>query len=148
MRKQGYKIISCSDTFVIHLRPPQSLTMIFKKELWHGKDVFKVFIEDIKQSGDLYIFRKKNFKVILYAFCYLIFILLQVLSLVMAIGAKTFLPFFVVLFFPIIISFFMALKNTMLIKRYNLILGLTILFVIYGFSRAISLLPYKKINKL
>jgi len=147
IRKQGYRIISCSDASVIHLRPPQSLFQIFKKELWHGKEVFKVFINDIYQTKDIYIFKRKNFRVISYAFCYLIFILFQLVSLLLAVGSKIFLPLFVALFFPVIISFFMALKYTRLTKKYNLILGLTILFVIYGFSRALSLLPYNKIGK-
>jgi glycosyltransferase involved in cell wall biosynthesis len=144
IRKQGYKIISSSDTSITHLRPPQTLIQIFKKELWHGKEVLKVFINDIYGSKDIYIFKRKNFKVILYAFCYLIFILFLLFSLIIAIRSKTYLPLFVALFFPIVISFFMAFKNTRLIKKYNLILGLTILFLIYGVSRAISLLNYKK----
>ena len=147
MRKQGYKIISSSDISIMHLRPPQNLIQIFKKELWHGKEVLKVFINDIHQSKDIYIFKRKNFKVILYAFCYLMFILFLLFSFIIAISTKTFLPLFVALLFPVIISFLMALKNTRLIKKYNLILGLTILFVIYGFSRAISLLSYNKIKK-
>jgi hypothetical protein len=120
---------------------------IFKKELWHGKEVLKVFISDIHQNKEIYIFKRKNFKVVLYAFCYLMFILFLLLSFIIAISTKTFLPLFVALLFPVITSFLMALKNTRLIRKYNLILGLTVLFLIYGFSRAISLLPYNKIRK-
>jgi len=147
IRNHGYKIVSCSNTSVIHLRPPQSLRQIFKKELWHGKEVFRVFVDDVCRNKDINIFRRKNFKVILYAFCYLIFILLLLFSLILAVTNKTFLPLLVVPFIPIFISFFMALKYTRSIKKYNLILGLTILLTIYGFSRAISLLPYNKIKK-
>jgi len=147
MRRQGYKIISSSDISITHLRPPQTLMQIFKKELWHGKEVLKVFISDIHQNKEIYIFKRKNFKVVLYAFSYLLFILFLLLSFIIAISTKTFLPLFISLLFPLIISFFMALKHTRLIKKYNSIFGLTILFVIYGFSRAISLLPYNKIRK-
>jgi glycosyltransferase involved in cell wall biosynthesis len=147
MRRQGYKIISSSDISITHLRPPQTLMQIFKKELWHGKEVLKVFINDIHQNKEIYIFKRKNFKVVLYAFCYLMFILFLLLSFIIAISTKTFLPLFVALLFPVITSFLMALKNTRLIRKYNLILGLTVLFLIYGFSRAISLLPYNKIRK-
>lgn len=147
IRNQGYKIISCSDTSVIHLRPPQSLTKIFKKELWHGKEVFKVFIDDLYRSRDLNFFRKKNFKVILYAFFYLICLLLLLFSLVLAFSHKTLLPLSVALIFPIVISFFLALKYTQSIKRVNMVFGLTFLLITYGFSRAISLLPYKKIKE-
>ena len=147
MRRQGYKIISSSDISITHLRPPQTLMQIFKKELWHGKEVLKVFISDIHQNKEIYIFKRKNFKVVLYAFSYLLFIFFQLFSFIIAISTKTFLPLFISLLFPLIISFFMALKHTRLIKKYNSIFGLTILFVIYGFSRAISLLPYNKIRK-
>lgn len=144
MRKQGYRIISSSDTSIIHLRPPRTLKQIFKKELWHGKEVLKVFMSDIRRSKDMYVFKRRNFKVILYAFCYLIFTLFLLFSLIIAISTKIFLPLFVSVFFPIVISFSMALQRTRLIKRYNLTLGLTVLFLIYGFSRAISLLNYRK----
>jgi glycosyltransferase involved in cell wall biosynthesis len=147
MRRQGYKIISSSDISITHLRPPQTLIQIFRKELWHGKEVLKVFINDIYRSKDIYIFKRKNFKVVLYAFCYLMFILFLLLSFIIAISTKTFLPLFVALLFPVILSFLLAFNKTRLIKKYNLILGLTILFAIYGFSRAISLLPYNKIKK-
>lgn len=147
IRNQGYKIISCSDTSVTHLRPPQNLAKIFQKELWHGKEVLKVFIDDIKQSRDLFIFRRKNFKVILYAFFYLICLLLLLFSLVLAFSHKTFLPLSMALIFPIVVSFFLALKYTQSIKRVNMVFGLTFLLITYGFSRAISLLPYKRIKE-
>jgi glycosyltransferase involved in cell wall biosynthesis len=147
IRNQGYKILSCSETFVTHLRPPQSLIQIFKKELWHGKEVFKVFIQDFRKSGDLFIFRRKNFKVILYAFFYLFFILFLLFSLVLAFSMEIFSPLLMALIFPIIFSSFLAIKYTRSTQKGNMTLGLTILLMVYGISRAIGLLPFNKIRK-
>ena len=147
LRSKGYKVISSSETTVIHLRPPQSLKELFKKELWHGKEAFRVFINDIYQSKSVNIFRRRNFKVVLYAFCHLIFILFLLFSLIIAFSIKTFFPLFVAIIFPIMISFFLALKYTTSIKKHNMVLGLTVLLLVYGFSRAISLLLYNIIKK-
>ncbi len=140
LRSNGYKVMSSSETVLIHLRPPQSLRELFNKELWHGKEVFKEFINDIRLSKDINILKIKNIKVVLYAFFYLICIFLIMFSLILSFVNKTVLPLFLAFFLPIVISFFLAVIYTKTFRKNNLILGMTILLTIYGFSRAISLL--------
>jgi glycosyltransferase involved in cell wall biosynthesis len=146
-RSKGSKIISCADTSVIHFRPPRSLSTIFRKELWHGKEVFKVFIEDVYHSEDFNIFNKKNSKVILFAFVYLLFIVSFLFSLVLSICAKTFSPFVIALAFPVIISSILAMKYIRSLQDLYLMPGMTVLLMVYGFSRALSLLPFKTIKE-
>jgi glycosyltransferase involved in cell wall biosynthesis len=147
VKKDGYSIISCADTSVIHLRPPQSLSTIFRKELWHGKEVFKVFYEDFLRNRDFNILQKKNSKVILYAFVYLLFVIFIFFSLALALSIKLWFPLFIALALPIIISSILALTYARSIKEFYLIPGMTMLLMIYGFSRAISLLPFKTIKR-
>jgi hypothetical protein len=132
---------------VTHLRPPNSLTAIFKKELWHGKEVFKIFLTDILESRRINIFLAKHFKIVAYSLFYLICILFILFSLVLAMTTKTVFPIFIGMACPITASFFLALKYVTSVKQYNLLFGMTILLMTYGFSRALSLLSFNKLGK-
>lgn len=147
VKNQGYKLISCSETSVVHLRPPDSLTQLFRKELWHGKEVFKVFISDLIQSKDLNITRKKNSKIVLFALYNLALIFAFLLSLVLAFSNKMLLPVIIALALPIISSFLLALRYTRSHKDKKMLIGMTILLMVYGLSRALSILPYEKLKK-
>ena len=140
LRSNGYKVISSSETVLIHLRPPRSLKELFTKELWHGKEVFREFICDMRMRKDSNILKIKNIKVVFYAGFYLICIFLIMFSLFLSLIYKTVLPLFLAFFLPIFISFLLALKYAKEVGRNNLILGMTILLIIYGTSRAVGLL--------
>jgi glycosyltransferase involved in cell wall biosynthesis len=143
--KEGYRMISVADTAVVHLRPPRSLEQVFKKELWHGKEVFKVFLEDVRSSGDMNIFRRKNSKVVLYALCYLLLLFLLAGAVGIALSRSSFVPLAVASGLPFFLSFLLSIKYAGAAREGSLIPGLTVLLTVYGVSRAISLLPYEKV---
>jgi GT2 family glycosyltransferase len=143
--KEGYRMVSIADTAVIHLRPPRSLDQVFKKELWHGKEVFKVFLGDVRSSGDMNIFIRKNSMVVLYALCYLLLLFLLAGAIVIALSRGSFVPLVVALGLPFFLSFLLSLKYAGAAREGSLIPGLTVLLTVYGVSRAISLLPYEKV---
>ncbi|MCK4792241.1 MAG: hypothetical protein KAV87_51400, partial [Desulfobacteraceae bacterium] len=147
VRKKGYKVISSSETTVVHSRPPQGLKELFKKELWHGKEAFTVFKEDVLQANNFNIIRRKNFKSVTYAFCYLLCTILIIFSLILSVGFKSVVPISIGLIVSTIIPFLLALKYIILSKKYSMILGMTVIFIVYGFARALSLLRYKKHNR-
>lgn len=147
IKQEGCKIISSSDTAVVHLRPPQSLTQIFKKELWHGKEVFAVFIRDLAMNKGTAMFQRKNFKVIFYAASYLGFLLLIVAGAFFSLRTKNVLPFFGAVLLPLCSSFLVALTYLKSARNGRTISGMTLLLMTYGFSRAIGLLPYDKVIK-
>ncbi len=146
--KLGYRVLSCADATVTHLRPPRSLSQVFRKELWHGKEIFKVFINDVTCSKNFNIVRRKNSKIVLYALCNLAFILAFLFSLVIAFSVKILLPLGIALALPFITSFVLAWGYTRSHKKRKMIMGLTILLVVYGLSRAVSILPYEKVSKI
>jgi len=145
--KRGYRILSCAESAVIHLRPPRSLGQVFKKELWHGKEVFKVFIGDVIQSKDFNITRRKNSKVVLFALYNLALIFAFLLSLVLAFTKKMLLPLGIAVSLPIISSFLLSLRYIRSHKDKKMIIGMSILLMVYGLSRALSILPYEKVVK-
>jgi GT2 family glycosyltransferase len=146
LRSKGYRLISSADTSVKHLRPPHSLRQVFKKELWHGKEVFRVFLDDMRSSGSLNVLKGKNSKVVLYALCYLLFILLIVGSLAFSLTKGTIIPLVIALILPLLTSFFLSITYTGSLREWGMIPGLAVLLTVYGFSRAIGLLPFNKLR--
>jgi glycosyltransferase involved in cell wall biosynthesis len=139
-REQGCKIMSFDEPSVTHLRPPESLIGIFKKELWHGKDVFRVFLMDVFENKRINFIRGKNFRIIAFSLFYLICIFFLLFSLVLALNNTKPIIILIALMCPIIASFFLAIKYVASVKKYYLILGMTLLIMIYGFSRGLGLL--------
>jgi len=148
LKAKGYKIISSSATAVTNLRPPRTLTEIFKKELWHGQEVFKVFINDLFKQKTILLFKCKNFTVMLYALLYLLAIISTTISLLLFFVTGTLFPLLLSFLIPVIISFFLALTRLSLIKRYKMLLPMTLLLITYGLARAFSLLQYKSLKKV
>lgn len=146
-KKHGCKIIASAETSVINLRPPESLKRIFKKELWHGKEAFRVFLLDVFDSKRINLFKAKNSKVIAYSLFYLTCILFFLFSLVLVFSGKTPSLLLIALMCPMVVSFFLAIKYVMSTKRYDLIFGMTILLMAYGISRALGLLSCNTLKK-
>jgi len=149
-RTQGIKIISSADVSVIHLRPPKSLTGIFKKELWHGKEVFKVFWLDLFENKSVNLFARKNFKVVVYALFYVVCVLSFFLLSIVAIATETtfsFLPGLLFgIFLPMLLSLVLALRYVHSTGSYSLIPGMTVMLTVYGLSRAVGLLSLSNIK--
>jgi glycosyltransferase involved in cell wall biosynthesis len=144
---KGNKIISSSETSVIHLRPPQRLNEIFKKELWHGKEVFKVFVEDIFQNRDLNLLRRKNIGVVLYALFYFFCLILILFSLALALAGKTVVPLIIAVSLPVIVSSLLTLKYVRSMRVLHMIPGMAVLLMVYGFARGMSLLPFRAVKE-
>lgn len=146
-RKHGCKIIASAETSVINSRPPETLAGIFKKELWHGKEAFRVFLADVFDGKRINLFKAKNSKVIAYSLFYLMCILFFLFSVILVFSGKTPSLLLIALMCPMVVSFFLAIKYVMSTKRYDLILGMTILLMAYGFSRALGLLSCNTLKK-
>jgi glycosyltransferase involved in cell wall biosynthesis len=147
LRSMGYKIVSCHRPLVVHLRPPRSIVQIFKKELWHGKEVFKVFLADLKKAPGFNLVRKKNGRVILYASCYLMFLMNILISLPIAVIKWSVFPILFALLLPVVTSAIVAFKYINSLKYPVLLLEMSVLLMVYGFSRAISLIRFERIKK-
>ncbi len=149
-RAKGIKIISSVDVSVIHLRPPKSLIGIFKKELWHGKEVFKVFWQDFFENRSVNLFARKNFKVVAYALFYMVCILsLLLFSIAAIVTETTFLLLMGLLFgilLPMLLSLFLAFRYVFSTGSYSLIPGMTVMLTVYGLSRAVGLLSLSNIK--
>jgi len=146
LKAKGFNIISSSATAVTNLRPPRTLTEIFKKEIWHGKEVSKVFITDLVQQKTIFFFKCKNFTVILYAILYLFAIISTIITLLLFIMTGTLFPLLLSFFIPVIISFALALNRLSRIKTYKMLFPMTCVLIVYGLARAFSLLQYDSLK--
>ena len=142
VRQRGCKVISSSETTVTHLRPPQSIIELFRKELWHGKEVFSSFLKDIFHQKDFRIHRTKNFNVVFYAFFCLLCALIILASLLYSFYSKTVSYFIMALLLSFIPPSCLAIKTVVPLRKYRLVLGLTIVLIIYGYARAVSLFSF------
>jgi hypothetical protein len=61
---------------------------------------------------------------------------------------KILFPLGIALALPFITSFVLACGYMRSNNNKKMIVGLTILLVVYGLSRAVSLLPYEKVSKI
>jgi glycosyltransferase involved in cell wall biosynthesis len=146
LRENGYKIISSAETTVTHLRPPKTLQQIFMKEIWHGKDVLKVFIKDLLQAKNLSFFRRKNFFTVSYAVFNLACIILILLSFLYSIITGTFSPFLISCSIPIFVSLLLSIRKLRYHRSYKMLFGVTTIYLLYGFARALTLFSLKSSN--
>lgn len=148
LRERGYRIVSSAETSVVHLRPPRSLGQVFKKELWHGKEVFNVFMNDLIRNREVNIAKRKNSKVIFFALYNLLLMFVLLVSLGLSITKKSLLPLGAAVSLIIISSLLLALRYARARKDKRIIMGMTILLMVYGISRGLSILPYDKVAKI
>jgi glycosyltransferase involved in cell wall biosynthesis len=131
----GTPVMAVPSLGVIHLGTPQTLFVFYRKHRWHGNDVHRVFLRDIAHS--------RNRKAILFAF-YILACELGLLSgLALGIGFGNYsllaASVFLLIFGPLILAARTAAKR----KRWQLLAPLTLLFLVYGMARAVSLLSVK-----
>jgi glycosyltransferase involved in cell wall biosynthesis len=128
----GLSIVTFPPAAVVHLGNPQSLASFFRRERWHGKHVFRVFLRSLSKLP--------NARAVAYALYTLVCVigaagggieamlggspLLLTCSLTALLGA------------PLILS----LRATISSRAWSDVLPLAVLFFTYGIARALCLL--------
>ena len=130
LKKNGYQLFLDPEIKCTHLGYPKNIIGMFKRELWHGKNSWTVFIQDL--------LKVRNLKVVLYSA--LNFILL----LAIAYGGYRFLFFaenkvlILSIFFYLILNAFVAFLDWQKIKgNYS---SIFFYVLIYGTARALSVI--------
>ena len=119
---------------VVHLGSPQTLGAFFKREIWHGTSVLRVFL--------LHCSRFQNYKPVLFAIYTLLCILTVAATGIISAHHGDFtlgLPFVAMLLLP---PFALALRSARG-GRWQDFPPLFLLFLVYGIARAISLMGYR-----
>jgi len=132
-RTMGLRMAIYDDISVVHLGSPQTLQAFFKREIWHGSSVLRVFL--------LHSRRFQNGKPVLFAMYTLLCLAMIAVTAIFSIYrghlSLIFPSVAMLLFAPLVL----AIRNIRSTGWRDLPL-MFILFLVYGISRAISLLGY------
>ncbi|HWC00681.1 MAG TPA: glycosyltransferase [Bryobacteraceae bacterium] len=130
--KSGLTIRAFAELSVCHLGTPQSLSEFYRKQRWHGRHVFRVFLRSLP--------RLRNLSSVAFAF-YVLFCLSGLACgaiIALLFGDLTGLLIFAVaiLLAPLLLS----LRSTLRRRNLSNVLPLAVLFLAFGIARAVCLL--------
>jgi glycosyltransferase involved in cell wall biosynthesis len=133
LRQQGLRIYSDPTISVTHWGTPQTLVEFYKREKWHGIDVLRNFLQDIRKL--------KNLKAVLYSLYYTICIFLISVSFFHFIISHEYIYLITfvlaIVIAPIVLSIRTLSTQGKSIKH---IVKLSVLYFIYGIARAVSII--------
>jgi len=135
LKQREYKVVSDPQLSVIHLGTPQTLSQFFKREVWHGESVFWVFLRGLPKV--------KNFKAVSYGLFYVFSFVAIPISLMFYLMGGQSLP---VVFFSTLFLFaplLLALRTVARTKKVGYFLKLTVIYLVYGVARAVSILDFR-----
>lgn len=131
LREKGYKIFSDPSIESVHLGTPNTISHLFKRELWHGTSTFKVFIKDFKKA--------RNLKVILFS----IFIWFCLINIVIGLGVLVLIGnsiyVTISLLFLILLIGGISLRTAIMHAKIDMLPYIFVYYFIYGLARGVSL---------
>lgn len=131
LRASGFEIFSDPQIRVFHWGFPKNLRSFYKRELWLGTNVFKVFTSNIMEL--------KNFKAVSLALYYILALICVFTSMFIALVFKNHLYLAASALALIAPPFFLSirtLKGSKVFSKY--LIQLYVLFFVYGIARAVS----------
>ncbi len=131
IQDKGYKIISNRDICSYHLGFAKNIGVFFKKGLWQGQDLIRVFFKHRN--------RRRYSKVMDFALLYLVCLLILLVG-VSSLNIRIVIISFVLMF---IMSFILSMSKSFEKREYKYILQLTVLYTVFGISKAISLVDFR-----
>jgi glycosyltransferase involved in cell wall biosynthesis len=131
-RRAGLSVYSFPQLEVIHLGTPQSISVFYHKQAWHGQHVLRVFVQNLP--------RFYNARVVffaLYTFLGLLAALCGAIALLMT-GDPQLLV--VAMLFCLCGPFFLALRAAIQRRKPTIFVPLILLYLVYGVARASCIL--------
>jgi len=128
----GYQVLAYPALSTVHLGTPQTLRTFYRQQQWHGRGVRTVFLRDMLHPGFV-----KTFLLTGYT---LFWTIASLLAIPIAITAYNFYLLVVGPAFLLFGATAMALRDAAQRRRFGLVFPLTILYLVYGLARCVSLL--------
>jgi|GEM_PF-396860 len=129
IKKLGYTLFSDPAIKVVHMGTPQTVSAFFKKELWHGRDVFRLFLA----SG-------RSLNVVLFALFYVCAFAGAISAIVIAATQRFYFPLAVIVLAMLSLPAALALKSALQSSRYRYAVNLGFLYLVYGVARALCII--------
>jgi glycosyltransferase involved in cell wall biosynthesis len=130
--KAGYRVLAFPALSTVHVGTPQTLSAFYRKQRWHGNGVRTAFLRNMLDPS----FAPTILQTAYSLFCMIAALIAIPLSL--ATGKPAVLGVAPALL--LIGSFLLAVQCAAKRKKWNLLLQLTILYLVYGMARAVSLI--------
>lgn len=136
LRQQGLKIYSDPEIRVIHWGVPANLVEFYKREVWHGTHVFKVFLNNIIEL--------KNLKAVVYALYFTFCLMFCFASFLYFVIYRSYLclsiPIVALLAPPVLLSLRVMIRQRLSGKNF---MQLGIIYFVYGIARAVSIMKIR-----
>jgi len=136
LRSKGFQIFSSPEIRAVHWGFPKDLSAFYKRELWHGTNVLKVFFGNIREL--------RNLKAASFALYYILAILFVLISICVSVFFNRHLYLaaaIIALLAPPLFLSLRTLKGRRVSSRYYF--QLYILYFVYGVARAVSVFQFK-----
>ena len=130
--RAGLTIMAFPELGVVHLGSPQTLRAFYRRERWHGTDVFRVFLRNISTFS--------NGKAVLFAFYFAFCLIALGLGCWQAIDRGQFGLLSVSLFALIIAPLSLGVWKASQLDKWSDLFPITFLYFVYGIARARCLL--------
>lgn len=127
--ENNHRIIASPSIKVVHLNEPKTLGQLFRKQVWHGKETFKLLL------------RHFNFQVAKIPVISILYFAGILASLVLLILGHSALAGLILILVVVCFPFVLSIYKFLLGKHKN-ILGGMLLYIIYFFARSFSIIRY------
>lgn len=135
LRAVGLCVLESPQLAVVHLRAPRTLLDFYRKERWHGKEVFKVFLRELPGLA--------NARAVFFALYTLASLIGLVWGTALALLARRFEPIEVFMLAIILPPLLLTARVAGTCRRGRYVLGLFALYLTYGVARAICILDLR-----
>jgi glycosyltransferase involved in cell wall biosynthesis len=128
----GWPVVAVPSLSVVHLGTPQTVAAFYRKQRWHGKDVHTLFLRRMLRSSGA--------KPTLFALYTLCCLLAAALGAPIALFSGNYAALLVPALLLLILPFLLAIRATVLRRKWRALVPLTFLYFIYGLARGLCLL--------
>jgi Glycosyl transferase family group 2 len=130
VRRLGHLVFADPDIVAIHHGVPRSALDFFRRELWHGRDSFRVFLEDLERVTNLW--------VMLYSFGFAMVGFCGIVAIVVFALTRSVVP--LALFVGLLAALLSLVWFTRVRTHHNHRFSILMQQTLYGAARAASLL--------
>jgi glycosyltransferase involved in cell wall biosynthesis len=134
-RRHGFRVFADPQLAVVHLGTPQTVTQFFRKQRWHGTNVFRVFL---RSQG------RQNLKPVALALHTILFGFALICSLIYGAWSGRFIFAVVAAMLLLLPPFVMSVLSIIRNRRIQYLLPLAAVIFLYGVARAASILNLGK----
>lgn len=141
----GGRILACPELSVVHLGNAETLRGFFRRERWHGKDVFRVFWTNLRE--------RRNLRAVAFTLYTLLSLADLAAGLASGLAWHTWTWFAIGMGALLAAPLALSVRAAAMVGRWRLVPGLAVLFLIYGIARTVALFdngrtPQRKVMKV